>query len=135
MSTHCIAVAPEGVQGAKPPAGVWGTLSGGQVIPSSSPSYLFRRRRRHESGTRIVTKGSYMVREIHNTSARLMSLRRMFEFEQINVSMRTILTHFLFEFKTNYDTLALLAKNMIYFVTNTITSIAASYFRREDPYT
>ena len=64
-----------------------------------------------------------------------MSLRRMFEFEQINVSMKTILTHILFEFKANCDTLALLAKNMIYFVTNTITSIAASYFRREDPYT
>ena len=64
-----------------------------------------------------------------------MSLRRMFEDKQINVSMRTILTHILFEFKTYYDTLALLAKNMIYFVTNTITSIAASYFRREDPYT
>src|SRR5947209_2165874 len=37
----------------------------------------------------------------------------MFENEQINVSMKTILTHFLFEFKANCDTLALLAKNMI----------------------
>jgi len=27
-------------QGAKPPAGVWGTLSGGQVIPSKLPSLL-----------------------------------------------------------------------------------------------
>ena len=77
------------------PPGKGGTLSGGQVIPSSSPSYcsagvqgnavplpgsgvppafpsyLVRRRRRHESGTRIVTKGPYMVREIHNRSARL----------------------------------------------------------------
>ena len=42
-----------------------------------------------------------------------MSLRRMFEDERINVSMRTILTHFLFEFKTYCDTLALLGKNMI----------------------
>src|SRR5206468_12534224 len=30
-----------GVQGAKPPAGVWGTLSGGQVVPSQLLSPLF----------------------------------------------------------------------------------------------
>jgi len=30
----------KGVQGAKSPAGVWGTLSGGQVIPSFSFSSL-----------------------------------------------------------------------------------------------
>ncbi len=59
-----------------------------------------------------------------------MNLRHMFEDKQINVSMRTILTHFLFEFKTYCDTLALLGKNMIL-----LLQIPSSYFRREDPYT
>ncbi len=39
----------------------------------------------------------------------------MFEDEQINVSMETILTHFLFDFKDFCDTLAFLDKNMILF--------------------
>ena len=42
-------------------------------------------------------------------------LHRMFEDEQINVSMETILTHFLFDFKDFCDTLAFLDKNMILF--------------------
>jgi hypothetical protein len=37
----------------------------------------------------------------------------MFEDEQMNVSMRTILTHFLFDFKGFCDILAFLDKNMI----------------------
>jgi len=42
-------------------------------------------------------------------------LRRMFEDEQINVSIKTILTHFLFDFKGFCDALVFLDKNMILF--------------------
>jgi hypothetical protein len=42
-------------------------------------------------------------------------LRRMFEDEQINVSIKTILTYFLFDFKDFCDILAFLDKNMILF--------------------
>jgi hypothetical protein len=39
--------------------------------------------------------------------------RRMFEDTQINVSIKTILTHFLFDFKDFCDILAFLDKNML----------------------
>jgi hypothetical protein len=42
-------------------------------------------------------------------------LRRMFEYEQINVSIKAILTHFSFDFKDFCDILAFLDKNMILF--------------------
>jgi hypothetical protein len=47
-----------------------------------------------------------------------LDLRRMCEDEQINVSIKTILTYFLFDFKGFCDTLAFLDKNMILFCYN-----------------